>query len=242
MRTIDQINADFEELWSRFFTSTSGVYAPIQYKAPQAGSIVFIGMNPSFSSKGWKSILKHADMSEENPHAFFQWPRPNDFDVDKAHKFEAKGQEYYSFYAPHRALSKALETNWEHFDLFAYRETEQAKMRPLTLMCGDRIELTEFGQVQFALFEELLMLARPSAVIVVNALASQIYTAKRSPVFNSEAGFYTDSFANGSTFPVFFSGMLTGQRALDRFSKDRLFWQVANALGKPWRTEAQSIA
>lgn len=239
MRTIDEINADLKALWSSFFPSTARVYAPMQYKTPQSGALVFIGMNPSFSSKGWMNIVRRSTMPGLDPHAFFQWPSPQDFDVDLAHKLEALAHEYYPFFAPHRALAQVLETSWEHFDIFAYRETEQANMRTLALLSGDKIELTEFGQAQFALFEELLLLARPSAVIVVNALASQVYLTKRSPVFDSSVGYYRDSSAKESPFPVFFSGMLTGARALDRFSKDRLFWQVANALGKTWRADAQ---
>lgn len=239
MRTIDEINTDLRALWREFFPSTARVYAPMQYKAPQPDALVFVGMNPSFSSKGWKSIVRRSTWPELDPHAFFQWPSPQDFDEALAHELEAMAHESYPFFAPHRALAKALETSWEHFDIFAYRETDQAKMRTLALVSGGKIELTEFGQSQFALFEELLLLARPSAVIVVNALASQVYLTKRSPMFDSSVGFYRDSSAKESSFPVFFTGMLTGARALDRFSKDRLFWQVANALGKTWRAEAQ---
>lgn len=240
MRTIDEINADYKTLWNRFFPSAATVYAPMQYRAPQPGSLVFVGMNPSFSSKGWRSLVRRSTMPELDPHAFFQWPSPQDFDVRLAHKLEALAHENYPFFAPHRALAQALETSWEHFDIFAYRETEQAKMRTLALLPGDKIELTDFGLAQFALFEELLQLSRPAAVIVVNALASQVYLTKRSPVFDSSVGFYRDSISK-SEFPVFFSGMLTGARALDRFSKDRLFWQVANAIGKTWRTDTPSV-
>ena len=232
LRTIDEINSDLKALWSRFFPSNAKVYAPMQYKEPQRGALVFVGMNPSFSSAGWKSILRRSTVPGLDPHAFFQWPSPHDFDIELAHKLEALAHEHYPFFVPHRALAEVLEVDWEHFDLFAYRETEQARMRTLALSSGNEIELTEFGQAQFELFEQLLLLAQPAAVIVINALASQVYLKKRSLVFDSSAGYYRDSLTEGCCFPVFLSGMLTGARALDRFSKDRLFWQVTNALGK----------
>lgn len=238
MRTVDDINADLAALWKEFFPESGKVYAPMQYKAPKVGSLVFVGMNPSFSSKGWKSLVRRSTTPELDPHAFFQWPSPQDFDVGLAHKLEALAHEHYPFFAPHRALAQALNTTWEHFDIFAYRETEQAKMRTLAMVDGGEIELTEFGKNQFKLFEELLALAQPSAVLVVNALASQIYLKMRQPTFDSSVGFHKDSHPS---VPVFFSGMLTGARALDRFSKDRLFWQVARALGKTWRADAQPL-
>jgi hypothetical protein len=38
----------------------------------------------------------------------------------------------------------------------------------------------------------------------------------------------------GHKSPVFFSGMLTSPHSLDRFSRERLLWQVARVLGKEW--------
>lgn len=238
MRTVENVNADLAALWKQSFPESGKVYAPMQYVEPQAGSLVFVGLNPSFSSKGWKSLIRRSTTPELDPHAFFQWPSSHDFDVGLAHKLEALAHEHYPFFAPHRALAKALNTTWEHFDIFAYRETEQAKMRTLAIVNGGGIELTEFGKQQFQLFEELLALAKPSAVVVVNALASQVYLKMRQPAFDSNLGYHKD---RDSQVPVFFSGMLTGTRALDRFSKDRLFWQVASALGKSWQADAQPV-
>jgi hypothetical protein len=36
------------------------------------------------------------------------------------------------------------------------------------------------------------------------------------------------------SFPVLFSGIITGRRPLDRYSKQRLFWQIGKALNKQW--------
>lgn len=232
MRTIDEINAELRSVWGRFFPGLGETYSPMLYQAPHPDALVFVGMNPSLSSIGWESILRRSTVPGLDPHAFFQWPSPQDFNVELAHTLEALAREHYPFFAPHRALADALQIEWNHFDLFAYRETAQRKMSMLALSNSNDIELTEFGCALFKLFEELLCLSQPAAVIVVNSLASQIYLKRRAPSFNSLLGYHQDSFSNGHQFPVFFSGMLTGARALDRFSKDRLFWQVANALGK----------
>ena len=232
MRTVDDINDDLNKLWTDTFPRGTIVYAPMQYRKPPEGMLLFVGMNPSFSVNGWSDILRHSTRPNTDPHLFFQWPSSPDFNIEFAHELEAVARTHYQFFAPHRDLSKSLEVKWDHFDLFAYRETSQAIVRELVLLPGNDIELTEFGVAQFKLFEELLVLANPSAVVVVNALAARIYLKQRSPKFDSLTGYYRDSIADGVSFPVFFSGMLTGARALDRFSRERLFWQIRSVFRK----------
>jgi len=238
MRNITQINSDLACLWINTFGKGTGAYAPLPFTSPTPDSIIFVGMNPSFSSRGWKSLLQRAARPDVDPTSFFQWPSPEDFDEKLAHKLEALAREHYPFFAPHKALAAALSLPWEHIDLFAYRETDQSKAKTLVVANELQVSLTDFGEKQFKLFEEVLSLAQPKAVVVVNALASQIYRARRTVKFDTAAGLYSDQASTERSFPVFFSGMLTGARALDRFSKDRLFWQVANALGKTWRPDA----
>ncbi len=236
-RSITEINSDLASLWRETFGSDSQAYAPLPYTVPTRDAIVFIGMNPSFSSRGWKSLLQRVARPDIDPKSFFKWPSPEDFDEQLAHKLEALAREHYPFFAPHKALAAALKLKWEHIDLFAYRETDQSKAKSLVVANESEVRLTKFGEDQFKLFEEVLALAQPRAVVVVNALASQIYRARRKPQFDSSAGHYIDQALTERPVPVFFSGMLTGARALDRFSKDRLFWQVANALGKSWQPD-----
>jgi hypothetical protein len=233
VRTIEEINAELSRIWNNQFGTESAAYAPVPYELPAPGSIVFVGMNPSFSIKGWKYLLRLAKRGDIDPNDFFRWPSPLDLDVDLARGLEALAREHYSFFAPHRALAGALSRkDVHHLDLFAYRETVQSKAKELLVNDDDEVTLTDFGRHQFDLFVEVLSLAKPEVVIVINALASQIYRKLRDPEFDTADGTYRDSLSDHS-FPVFFSGMLTGIRALDRFSKDRLFWQVAKALGRP---------
>ena len=176
----------------------------MQYEEPKKDALVFVGMNPSFSKKGWKALLRVSDTSDLDPESFLQWPSPQDFKIELSHKLEALAKKKYPFFAPHRALSSILNLEWAHFDLFAYRETSQFNTRTLVLKEGEEIELTDFGLQQIVLFENLLQLAQPKVVIVVNALASQIYLKRRSPKFDSSKGYYIDSFDNSKDFPVFF--------------------------------------
>jgi len=238
MRNISQINSDLEALWTDTFRNQSNAYAPLPYTDPKHDAIVFVGLNPSFSLQGWNALLPYANSPNIEPSSFFGWPRPQGFDAELADELEELARERYRFYAHHKALAEALELPWEHIDLFAYRETDQSKAKPLVVDNESEGRLTSFGEAQFKLFEEVLCLAKPKAVIVVNALASQIYRCRRQPTFDSATGLYYDKTRTTPRFPVFFSGMLTGARALDRFSRDRLFWHVANALGKTWLPDA----
>jgi hypothetical protein len=236
MRTIEEINQALNTLWrAQTFPRSRKVYAPMQYLKPKAGSVVFVGMNPSFSAKGWKRLLRKTEHHLIQPGKLFVWPVPKEFDLERAHEIEALARKHYDFFRYHHSLANALKFDWEHLDLFAYRETSQAKVKALVLKKPNAPELNEFGAAQFSLFVDLLRLARPRAVVVANALAAQIYLQQRTPRFDLAKGCYLDSFGRRQPFPVFFSGMLTGARALDRFSRQRLFWQLAAVLGKSWR-------
>jgi hypothetical protein len=235
MRTIEEINQALNTLWrAQSFPRSPKIYAPMQYLKPKAGSVVFVGINPSFSARGWKRLLKNTKHDRIRPEKFFSWPVPAYFNLERAHEVEALAREDYDFFRHHRALAEALEFDWEHLDLFAYRETKQAKVKAIVLKKQKAPELNEFGAAQFSLFVDLLRLARPRAVVVANSLAAQIYLQQRSPRFDPAKGCYLDSFGRREPFPVFFASMLTGARALDRFSRQRLFWQLAAVLGKSW--------
>lgn len=255
-KNIVQIQRDFENLWHAYNPQLS--LAPMEYGYPQTDNLqtelasmeqgnlqtinsqtrplVFVGMNPSISLTGWASIIKKSPgvcgvPTVFNPHYFFAWPRPSNFCWNTAIRLEKAARQHYSFFETHRTLSKIMNREWDHLDLFAYRDTQQKNILSLVIDKSTTNGLTSFGESQFELFEELLFLVQPAAVIVVNALASRIYKQIRNPNFDAKFGCYLDQLTPGSCeFPVFFSGMLTGSRALDIFSRERLFWQVENVL------------
>ena len=118
--------------------------------------------------------------------------------------------------------------------MFAIRETNQkTSAASLYKKQSDKsIKLSEFGEAQFRIFEELLELAEPNVVVIANAAASEIYQwiRRESLAFDNENGYHLDRIGQREV-PVFFTSMLTGQRALDLGSRRRLFWHLARALG-----------
>lgn len=237
--SIETIDCELIKLWDRQFPNEPGpsdkpVYVPMPYEKPDDDALLFVGLNPSFSIAGWKSVLRNSKHAQVETGSVYKWQgsAQRAERVKLMSELEEVARQKYAFFGPHRCLAKSLDMKWSHLDLFAYRETSQKKARDLLFESPNTTaKLTKFGTAQIALFKRTLALSRPRAVIVINALASMVFRAHLKPEFDASNGYYG---LGNDQVPVFFSGMLTGGRALDRFSRDRLFWHVAKALGKCW--------
>jgi hypothetical protein len=91
--------------------------------------------------------------------------------------------------------------------------------------------LKPFGQKQLEISLRMIEEAKPICIVVANALASDIYLKNRNPRFMPSRG-CNEADIDGRSVPLFFSSMLTGQRALDRHSRKRLVWHVGRELDK----------
>jgi hypothetical protein len=227
MTEIDRINEALDKIWHDH--SIQYKYAPFQYARPKKRAIVYVGLNPSFSEDGWNEIIKARDYKGPPPRKVFAWPRNRQYE-GHAHTLEKAAQKHYSYFQHHHDFAKIQKKPWkhfEHFDIFAYRATSQDDLKKLVL--GRHEILNAFGQAQFRQFERLLCLADPAIVVVINALAARIYCRERD-LGDSDVvtGYRTDNI-NNRKVPVFLSGMLTGG-ATDKYSRERLFWHVGQAL------------
>ncbi len=236
LMNIDQINDAYLELWDQFATDTRPTLQPMQYAQPSPGAVVFVGINPSFSDSGWNRILRGRIPAALNVNVIFGWPNPH-FNRQQAIYLESLALAHYGYFKPMRDFSAAIHKDWLNIDLFAWRERSQEKAKALLLDASSTRDPSSFCNRQLDLFDALIELAKPSAVVVVNALASSIYFRRRGVCFNQAEGYYDDRTKEGHYFPVHFSGMLTGGRALDVPSRDRLFWSVARSVGATWTPE-----
>ncbi len=137
---------------------------------------------------------------------------------------------------------------WSHLDLFFLRETNQKVIEGLAHSAID------FLQEQLAISFEIIELMAPSVIVVANAFAAEFFGKKKKrhahfdriwqgysldfkTDFNPDIGTYTIPIAGRDT-PILFSGMLSGQRALDIGSLERLQWHIqrllAYAQGTQW--------
>jgi hypothetical protein len=139
----------------------------------------------------------------------------------------------YPYYAALMKLAKDSGLLFAHIDLTLFRETNQAALKKL---------LASFPKVfraHYNLAFDLIQKARPRVIVVNNAFVSHF-------IRNDEKGFFPSGFhtefdnalgtyrikqppaLNGT--PIFFSGMLTGQHALDEGSRQRLSWHIKHVL------------
>jgi hypothetical protein len=206
----EEINRKTNEIWEKYShlecTKRPRLVFPDFRKNPD---ILFVGINPAF-----KDSLEGYSEEELKQHET----------KNKA----TKKEEAYQYFRPFYDFTD----NWEHIDLFFLRETNQNKVKEY-LGCKKGISLNEFAKEQLDIFIPILKLISPKTIVVNNAFASDIIKKEfKKLIDNSE--FEKEGFdkinINGNKIPIFFCGMLSGQRALDRESKRRLIWQINSHL------------
>ncbi|MCX6738894.1 MAG: hypothetical protein NT098_02445 [Candidatus Parcubacteria bacterium] len=228
-----EINSKIVSLWNKYFKDDINVYAPIFYDEFKKGGLLFVGMNPSFSVRGFKTILQDTEFKDMDPETFFKWRNisTNPVLIDDCIKVENYAYKNYSQYFGHPIeIAKKVGLDWQHVDLFLYKETAQ---NSFVTRITDKGKLNEFAIDQISLFEEVLVKIEPLCVVVTNAFASEILRdhIKDDLIWDEERGFHWFT-KPGKKIPMFFSSMLSGQRALDRWSYERLLWHIGKAVNK----------
>ncbi|KCZ50971.1 hypothetical protein HY29_06370 [Hyphomonas beringensis] len=184
-------------------------------------TITFVGFNPSFVEGRTAKFFRSKGVDFNSIREHYLWKNRNAFahEVDDDFSFESRNE--YDFFAQHREMASFLSyKNWDHIDLFQFRETSQK--RGLDLLARN----DGFRSVQLDMFERVLEIASPKLIVVVNAKASKILKDRwQMGAINAASGCHFHKVSNRPV-PVFFSGMLTGRRALDVHSRERLFWHV----------------
>jgi hypothetical protein len=178
-------------------------------------SILFVGINPSFNiGKG----VSNNNFNEIND-GFYN---NTDGHIDK--------NPYFRKFID---ISDKLKLDWAHTDLLFFRETNQKYVNLLLKKATGK----KFIQAQLQISKQIIIQSKPKVIIVSNSLARDIMgTAKDhymgfEIVFDSEMG--THKIINQvelENIPIFFTSMLTGQRALDKGSYARLIWHIKYAL------------
>lgn len=234
----ESVNDDIIALWKR--QRPTPELWPMLYEDFKTDGLLTVGLNPSFSEDGalgW-CHLKNDDRLEvvsKSPRAFFTW-NPSDcekFNRSLALLVEETARKDHQFFRAIPELIKQINevTNsieWHHVDLFFTRKTDHTKLNGLLFKrVKDQVELSEFGESQFKLFERLLEAGKPRAVVIYNSLASSIYRLRRlKDKKKDRLGCYFDE-VGGREVPVFFSGFPT---YMDRYSRERLDWHILYVL------------
>jgi hypothetical protein len=166
-RCIDKLFDDFYDITTKNGDSSlasRGYHYPAFIKN---GSILFIGINPSYAStKEWPLA--------NQPEKFFHPVNEEEERVLGLGKKDFKGYTY-SFFNPMREISEKAtgsETNWSHHDLFFFRESSQTYIDTL------RKFHPEFLVRNLDVSLEILKKSKPSIIVVANGGASNILTGK----------------------------------------------------------------
>jgi len=227
----EKINSKIVVLWNKYFKDNGDVYAPMFYDDFKQGGLLFVGMNPSFSDRGFRTILRGTEYENIVPTSFLKWKNisSNLKLIDDCINIENYSyKNYKSYFARPVELAKEVGLDWQHIDIFLYKETSQTDFKKL-ITNGDTFN--EFANEQISLFEEVLITINPKCIIVSNAFGSELLREhiKNDLVWDESRGFHWFTRGN-KKIPIFFSSMLSGQRALDRWSYERLKWHIGEAV------------
>jgi hypothetical protein len=176
-------------------------------------ALMFIGLNPSYS-----------ESNEENEEPFYNNPQSGTI-----HKYFKKFQE----------ISKLTKTPWSHTDLLFLRETNQKNIESIYHQKNG----VDFIYGQLLISKEIIELSKPKVIIVNNSLARKYLGFEKNNNINVWMGLEFEFDENLGTYrviknekleniPIFFTSMLTGQRALDKGSFKRLIWHIKFVLEK----------
>jgi hypothetical protein len=204
------ISEKLTNLWAEF--NEFSQIPPLSVSEIPHNSIIFIGLNPSLSTDEETRLIE-SDVKIE----FYK----HNSEKENNHKY------FYKFID----VAEQTKQTWGHFDLLYIRETKQEKIAQLI----DNKQGLDFIFKQLLIsklvLEKIIEEAKPK-VFVVNNTLSRKFLGKEKLNNNNiwmDLDFVWDK--NIGTYrykniPFYFTGMLTGQRALDLGSYERLIWQI----------------
>lgn len=234
--SISYINNRIWNLWTSYrnLNHISLDRTPLFFHNLKKNCLLFIGLNPSFSPKGSRRIFANTKYESWDLPKFFQWKNMEGEELSSYIKecidIDGISREKYSYHKIFVAIAKELgrEKKFEHIDLFFFREEDQKKAIPLIY---PKEKLTPFAKDQLQISLGLIDCINPELILVANALASRIILGQLEKELNWEEslGTYT-LLVKGKKVPIFFSGMLGGQRPMDKGSLKRLKWHMKYAL------------
>lgn len=149
------------------------------------------------------------------------------FDKKKPDKGNLFWDKYdHSFFNVPKKMAEKLNRPFAHHDIFFVREKTQNKVKPM------KNSYPDIFKWQMEVSKELIAAAKPKVIVIANAYVSDLFVELEGfHHFDEQLGAYVikaDKPLAGT--PVFCSGMLSGQRALDIHSRKRLLWQIERAL------------
>lgn len=203
------------ELWKKYRNEEYTKIPPLAVKQIHSDSIVFIGINPSLSQNE-KNRLENSLIEIE----FY-----DNYDSEKLHKYFNKFEE----------IANTLNVKWAHLDLLYIRETNQKVVENIINSEKGLNFIYEQLLISKNIIDKIIEQSNPLVFVVNNTLARKFLGKDKNKekdiwigydfIWDEQIGTY-----RYKNIPFFFTSMLTGQRALDKGSFERLVWQIKRTL------------
>jgi hypothetical protein len=215
--------------------------------------ILFIGINPSFDDKNkkGKNTQKYENQALEGHHILGY--NICKFEEEISRKIPIAG--YQSYFKIFEEISSRIEKrnedyfSWTHYDVLPFREVNQKKITKfLNKSINDQINKIIENFIKLS--KEIIEKSDPKIIIVSNAYVRSLFGYYDDDINNKKnisiipkmfVTKFDDKFGthkiDDKNSPldgkfVFFTSMLSGQRALDIGSRDRLIWHINHCLNK----------
>ncbi len=188
-------------------------------------STLFIGINPSFNDKKEKPLKEFYKIMQEGGN----------------HKYFKKFEEISLMINDDWKHFDRLHFDWTHFDVLFFRETNQKYIQNELLKTPEGIA---FLKNQLCISQKVICKAKPKIIVVSNTMARLFMGFEKNEItlenswmgfdfeFDEDLGTHKIINTKLAGTPVFFTSMLTGQRALDNGSFKRLTWHIKLVLNK----------
>lgn len=206
---VENLKSEFDALFENN-SETLRHYSQRGYwitKETKDNSVMYIGLNPSYPHKDYEMSEKiFYNENEQSIHSYFK-------QIEQLHN------------------NLKYDISWTHFDLLILRETQQSEVKKICL----KPDVREFIKRNLALSKLVIENSKPKIIVVANTMSKELLKSPEwsgySFDWDDEIGTYR--FAKETALsgtPVFFSSMISGQRALDIGSRERLIWQIRRTL------------
>lgn len=214
---------------------------PMIYDDLQQSDILFVGINPSFISieKSFKFVQNHSqnfeelkylsELSFEQYKSIFQDVQRLVDNLKILGDIHSVFKGKYVYFNKFKFIAEYLNVKIEHLDLIPIRETSQS------LVAGIIGQNHEFKTACLDLFYQTIELINPKAVIIENSVVRDMVLSSADQriknyfpdysfkhFINSDVG----TPINDNGVAIYYTSMLTGQRAMDLGSYHRLLWSL----------------
>lgn len=219
--------------------------APMIYDELSQSDILFVGVNPSFidinksfnfvkvNSVKNESTAYLSNLEKDNFESLFYDLNSVNTNTKLLGDIHKVFRQNYSYFKKFNHIADQLKVRVEHLDLFPIRETSQKLVAKLVSQNQD------FTNACFDIFLSAVRQIAPKAIIIENSFLRDLLINSSHPEirnyfpsydFNSFKSSEVGTPINKYSMAVYYTSMLTGQRAIDLGSYNRLIWSLSKFL------------